>query len=396
VSGNLIAFIFILLLIAGALGEDYVLTLIYLLGGVFIVGRLWSKNALEAVSIRRTFTPKAFLGERVIVKLKVENAGWLPVVWLQLHESFSLELGVPGFFKRVISLGPKGRFETQYQLMGRKRGYYQVGPTVLHSGDILGLFQSEVRRTKESDHLVVYPKIIPLTNIKVPSHSPLGTLKHPQPIFEDPSRVFGKRDYVTGDSMRRVDWKSSAAVGSLQVKLYEPSMALETAIFLDLEQIAYNRRTRIDDSELSIVVAASMANWITGVQQSLGLYTNGRDAFNQGRAVQPIPPRRGREHLMKVLEALARVETSEEYPMTRMMRDALPTLPWGATIILITGSLEDDMFDTLFQARRSGIEALLILVGRGVYRQKIRQKAYHFGFPIHLITLERDLDIWRI
>jgi len=365
VSGNLIAFIFTLLFIAAALGEDYVLTLIYLFGGVIFAGRWWSQKALNAVSM------------------------------LQLHESFSIELGVPGFFKRVVSLSPKAQIHFEYNLQGRKRGYYQVGPMVMQSGDVLGLFTSELKRRFEPEFLVVYPKIVPLTNIKIPSLSPLGTLRHTQPIFEDPTRILGKREYVVGDSMRRVDWKSSAALGSLQVKLFEPSIALETAIFLDLDEDVYNRRTRVDDSELAIVVAASIANWIAGARQSVGFYTNGWDSYTQDGSALSAPPRRGQDHLMKILESLARVGLTADKPLTALMRETMVKLPWGTTLILITGSMGDEMFDTLFQVRRAGLNALLVVVGRGENLQKVRQRASYFGFPIHQVTRERDLDIWR-
>src|SRR3972149_2468824 len=67
-----------------------------------------------------------------------------------------------------------------------------------------------------------------------PPQSPMGNLPPPQPIFEDPSRVIGKRDYVAGDSLQRVDWKATAVVGRLQVKQYQPSTARETLIVLSL------------------------------------------------------------------------------------------------------------------------------------------------------------------
>ena len=104
---------------------------------------------------------------------------------------------------------------------------------MLYSGDVFGLTGGETRRL-QSDSLTVYPKIVPLTRVVLPTQSPMGTLRHHQPIFEDPSRIFGKREYVSGDSLRRVDWKSTASTGHLQVKLFEPSIALETVIFLDL------------------------------------------------------------------------------------------------------------------------------------------------------------------
>ena len=55
---------------------------------------------------------------------------------------------------------------------------------------------------------------------------------------------------------------STAVAGRLQVKLFEPSIALETAIFLDLDANVYSLRARYDISELAIVIAASLANWV--------------------------------------------------------------------------------------------------------------------------------------
>jgi len=70
-------------------------------------------------------------------------------------------------------------------------------------------------------------------------------MRHQQPIFEDP-HAYGKRDYVASDSLRRVDWKASASTGRLQIKQFEPSIALQTVIFLNLNGSEYNTRNRID------------------------------------------------------------------------------------------------------------------------------------------------------
>ena len=96
----------------------------------------------------------------------------------------------------------------------------------------------------------------------------------------------GKRDYTAGDSLRRIDWKSTAAVGRLQTKLFEPSIALETVLFLNLNSEEYHYKFRYDASELAIVVAASLANWIIGQKQSVGLVVNGSDPHS----AYPISP----------------------------------------------------------------------------------------------------------
>ena len=64
-------------------------------------------------------------------------------------------------------------------------------------------------------------------------------------------------------------------------------------------------------------------------------------------------------------------------------------------MILITGYMNDDLFDALFQSRRAGMDVILILIGQVSNYQYIRQRAEYFGFPLYVILNERDLDQWR-
>jgi uncharacterized protein (DUF58 family) len=394
VSEVLILFLIVLALIAVLLRADFVLTVIYLLLGILLIGRWWSSRTLKAIEVQRIFTPHAFLGEIIRVHLQLNNRSLLPVVWLQINESLPVQLKLGGTLRRVVRLGSKDKMTLEYSLEGRRRGYYEIGPLFLYTGDLFGLADTQQRRMNAS-YLTVYPKIIPLTRVALPSRSPMGDLRHTQPVFEDPSRVIGKRDYVTGDSLRRVDWKATASTGRLQVKLFEPSIALETVIFLDLDARSYEYRTRIDATELAIVVAASLANWITAARQSIGLATNGLDPLIDAESPKPIPPRRGRAHLMRVLEVLARIQSSDSEPIIDLLQREIVGLPWGTTVIVITPRLDEALFDRLFQASRAGLSAVLVPCGPVPHLMEARQRANYFAFPLYHILSERDLDQWR-
>ncbi|MBN2548638.1 MAG: DUF58 domain-containing protein [Anaerolineales bacterium] len=387
-------FLFTLLVVAIILGEDYVFTLLYLFFGAFIFGRWWGQRTLSALQVRRSFTNRAFLGEKIRVSLQVSNRGWLPVPWLHLRESLPHEVYPLGHYQRVTSLGPKGSLSVEYEVDCRKRGYYPIGPLEMFSGDVLGVVSTQARAEKPQ-HLTVYPRIIPLSGINLPSFAPLGTLRHRQPIFEDPSRVRGKRDYVSGDSLRRVDWKASAITGRLQVKLFEPSIALETAIFLNLNTAEFDLRSRFDAAELAIIVAASLANWIVSVRQAVGLATNGHDPQADCQTPPAVPPRRGRGHLLRILDVLARIQAAESEPLVALLQREMHNLTWGTTLIVITNRIDTALFDGLFQARRRGLNAFLLQVGPTSGYNEIRRKAEYFGFPIHQVLNEKDLDVWR-
>lgn len=209
-SGDYLPLLIFLIFVAAFLRDDFAFTLVYLLVGVFLLGSWWSRRAIAGVTYKRTFYNHAFLGEKIKVELEINNTKWLPVPWLRIREGLPVQLSGPDSFNRVLTLTPRAREDFAYTLEARKRGYYPIGPLFISTGDLMGLGGRELQNEGETEYLTVYPKIVPLALLKFPSRSPLGTLRHTQPIFEDPTRVMGKRDYVAGDSLRRVDWKSTA------------------------------------------------------------------------------------------------------------------------------------------------------------------------------------------
>jgi uncharacterized protein (DUF58 family) len=384
----------VLLATAAMIKGGFAFSIIYLFLGIYFISLFWTRKSARNISCERRFEKRVFWGEEITVLLEIRNKGWLPIPWFYIYESLPVQLAAGTSIKRVLSLGPHGQTELMYKLKAYKRGYYPIGPFTTKLGDTLGLTDIQELQ-KQSDFITVFPRIIPLANPRLPSRSPVGTLRHHQPIFEDPARVRGKRDYVASDSLRRVDWKASASTGRLQVKLFEPSIALQTVIFLNLNAPEYISRHRIDATELAIVVAASLANWSVIQKQAIGLITNGVDPLANDQSVQPIPSRKGRGQLVHILELLARVQCNESHPFTEILNKETPKLPWGTTVVIITGSVDEALFDTIFQIQRRGQNVVVIIAGFGANTKLARQKARRFGFPIYAFPDEKSLDNWR-
>lgn len=383
-----------LFIVAAFLREDFVFILLYILIGSYAIGRWWSRTGLQKIKVKRTLPERAFLNQVIHVSLELENPSLLPLVWLRLHDSLPVGLTVPNFFNRILSIGPYEKVILEYPIRPRKRGYYIIGPLSLYTGDVLGL-GDQVNREELVQHLTVYPKIISLSKIDLPSRFPMGTMQSTIPIFADPTRPIGKRDYMVGDSLRYVDWKASASVGRMQVKKFEPSIAIETAIFLDFHAGMYYQKTRFQVMELAVIVAASIANWLVSKRQSVGLFTNGIDPIAEEGIPIKIPPANGRGHLIRILETLGRIQIGEKLNIFQLIRQDSLNLPWGTTLILITGSIESGDLDILFEARRRGQETVLVLCGQVENFGRIKNRADYFNFPIYHFFSERDLDVWR-
>lgn len=383
----------IFLLVAVILRQTAVLTILYMIAAIYLTGRLWSQRAIRSVEVERQFVRRAFLDQQVPVRILVRNRGRLPVIWLRLHESLPVGMTSPNYYQQVISLGGRTQQVLEYRLNARKRGYYPLGPLVLTTGDLLGL-AAENRVEVEADSLIVYPRIVPLKLRSLLSRSPFGSIRETNPLFEDPSRTVGKRDYQTGDSMRHLDWKATAAVGRLQVKQYEPSIALETAVYLNLNIDDYTTRHRLDLAELAIIAAASIASWASRRKHPIGLVSNGADPLSPGRCLQPLAPRGGSAHLAQVLDALARIETSDGSSFLHLLRETSADLTWGTTLVVITGQLNDELLGEIFPIHRRGLNVVLVPVGPVENLIEHKHRAEHFGFPVRPVQTQSDLESW--
>jgi uncharacterized protein (DUF58 family) len=398
---NFVLFLLVLFVIAAFLRVDFFFTVVYLLFVVYLLSRIWTRRTLENLRVCRCFTDHAFFGDQVTVDLSVHNADWLPVPWLQVHEMLPVELVTPPFHRRVVSIGPRERRDFRYTLYCRRRGYYPVGPLTLHTGDLLGVVRDRMRQA-EPDHLTVYPRIVSLQELGLPTRSPFVALPARSPLFEDPARVMGVRDYQRGDSPRRIHWTATASAGRLLVKQYQPAIARETLICLDLNEEGYGQRQRYTATELAIVIAASIANHII-VREGLpaGLTTEAQDpSLDDAGQVRPVrfylPPRSERAHLMSMLEVLARVQiSSSSTPFVDLLRRESVNLSWGSTLVLITGRESGDLFDTTVYLRRAGFVVALILAQPAYPSAELQRRADLLGVNIHRVWKDQDLEEWR-
>ena len=274
----LLNFIILISLIALLFRIEFFFYLLYIFAGIYFVSRLWSQNSLKKVDFKREHDTRAFIGERIPVKIYVNNRSLLPLPWLSVHDSVPIAIKSPAFYRCVLSLFPFEKKVLSYELNCRRRGYYPLGPLIARAGDLFGIHNQE-KRLETRDVLWVYPRIVPLSKLKLSAKTPFGHVRSKQRIFADPSRVIGVREYQSGDTIRHIHWKATAATGALQVKRFEPAISIESQIFLNLNSNEYTRSRVTPASEIAIVTAASIANYLIEKRQTVGLSCNGVDPF---------------------------------------------------------------------------------------------------------------------
>jgi uncharacterized protein (DUF58 family) len=307
-----------------------------------------------------------------------------------VEDRVPLDLKETDSYRSVLSVGSHARLDHTYTLYAKRRGYYPVGPLTLTTGDLFG-FAEATWQEESPVHVTVYPEVLPLHTFGLPSRSPFGTLAARQRIFEDPNRMAGVRAYASGDSMRRIHWKASAHEDALLVKKFQPAIALNVTIILDLNREAYPLNGAIGSSEWAIVAAASVASYVVGQRQPIGLISNGLDSVSE-QVTQPIPMRQGQGQLITILTALARVQMHDfGQEFGEWLPRRIADLEWGATLVVITPHLDEKALWVLHEAYRRGSNVVVLIVAAQTNFDLIRAQGEKLGVQIHRTIWEKDL-----
>jgi uncharacterized protein (DUF58 family) len=191
-------------------------------------------------------------GDDVRVWVDIELESSVPPPSLVLSERIS-KLG-----ERQTVLRTSGRrFWGGYVLKALPRGRYRFERTDVVIEDPFGLERVE-RRLDAGGAVVVYPRVYELDRLFSDGGSPGGTGRRLLLSRSAGYDLHSVRDYVQGESLRRVDWKSTAKRGKLMVRELEDSPRDEACVVLDCELGQDVGRAPDSSFEMQVRVAASV------------------------------------------------------------------------------------------------------------------------------------------
>jgi uncharacterized protein (DUF58 family) len=358
-------------------GRNLFYNIVYLTTLTLVLSFIWTWISVSSVRIaRRTRSRRSSVGKLAEESLTVANTGFLPKVWLEVHDHSTL----PSHHVSQVmnALAPRRRRHWAVRTICRRRGQFTLGPMTLASGDPLGLFQLK-RELEATSSIVVYPAVISLPSF-VP---PLGQLPGGDAVRQRThyitTNVSGVRDYAPGDSFSRIHWRSTARTGRLIVKEFELDPTADIWLFLDMQQevqsslpfstedyedpwIAILRGRKRSDIELDpateeyvVTIAASVAQHFVYRDRAVGMVT-----YGQLREV--LQPDRGHRQLTKILETLAMMRAEGEIPLTQVLLSEGERLGRGVTLVVITPSLDRTWVAAARDLARRGVRIVAIVV----------------------------------
>jgi uncharacterized protein (DUF58 family) len=369
----------------------------YVLLGILALSRFFSRSWIDQLAASRVCNQDMVeIGGTAVVEIEVRNPGRRSVPWLIIEDSLPREVLVQ-IPQRIKTEGPRlmltrlapGESATlKHQVTFLRRGYYQLGPLLLETGDVFGLHR-RFRVATEPHFVLVPPKVLPLQGYNLASRRPIGEIRVMHRLFEDPTRLASIRPYQAGDPLNRIHWRATARTGEIHCRVYENSRVAGATFLLDFHDRSYSGSGASPSAELAIVTVASLAHAVFLLGQQIGFASNGRDAADRIREegwgagfttrtdahrraaetpantrLRPVivKTRKGGDRFAQILETLARLEHTDGLEFSGMLAEVASEIPRDATVVAVLRRVTPATAAALGELARRGFLVTVIVV----------------------------------
>ena len=179
---------------------------------------------------------------------------------------------------------------------------------------------------------------------------------HRSPYYGQSVEFVQHREYVSGDDIRRVDWKVWSKTDKYYIKLYEEDTNLRTTILVDLSESMKFQSGAMSKYDYGCTIAAALSHLLLKQQDSVGLY-----AFDD-RLRQRVPSSSRRNQLHAILQALNNEEPAQKTDMDQILKQVADDQSQKGMIVLISDLFVDreSLFKGLTQLRYRGHDVLVM------------------------------------
>jgi uncharacterized protein (DUF58 family) len=345
-----ILLILVLFFLSISSGWSVLYKLTYVMLTLFILSWLWARYSLRKLDFHRnTVSGRVQVGETFEERLMLDNISILPKLWVQVADNSTLPGHRAGY---VASMGGRKRAVWKARTVCRRRGRFQLGPVTATSGDPFGLFRRHISLTS-SHELLVLPRVLPITNFALFSGGLPGRGRSSQRALQTTTNATTIRDYMPGDALSRIHWRSSAHYNTLMVKEFDLDPAADAWILLDLHDAVQAGEGDHSTEEYGVTIAATIATYLLRQDLSVGMIVNAeRREF--------LSLDRGDRQIERVLELLAVVTSGPGPDLKEAL--ALDALHFGrnTVAIVITPSTSRDWHEGLRHLQRRGVKVAVV------------------------------------
>lgn len=310
--------------------------------------------ALLGLDLLRAPKPSALEASReceTVLSLRVPSTVRLELLWrgasrarVHLVDSPPAEATTTGH-RATLGLEPGTATTFEYRLTPHRRGEHAFGDLYLRLEGPLGL-ALRTHRVPLSRVVRVYPDITTLIRNEAALVASARAHRRRGRRPPDQGRTFDRlREYVAGDEIRHVDWKATARRGEPVTREYRPEENQDVILMIDCGRQMRPRIGNETKLDLAVDTALTLAHVAMERGDRVGLVVFGDTVKTH------LPPRRGRDQLMRIVDALYHVEPTLAEPDYHAAYDELSRRALRRALIVTFTDLADEDSSRVVLAR---------------------------------------------
>jgi uncharacterized protein (DUF58 family) len=320
------------------------------LGSAWLVGYLWARSLAKGLSLKREMRfGWAQVGDQLEERFTLLNRSRFPAMWVEIIDRTNM----PNYWaNQVRGIDPNSESRWLVRSVCTHRGLYTFGPTFLKTKDPLGFYTVSLY-DPTSTTMMVMPPVVTLPPIQV---APGGRAGEGTPRVNAPERTVSSasvREYVPGDSLRWIHWKTTARRNDFYVRVFEGSPAGDWWIVLDLDETVQVGKGLDSTGEHGVILAASLADLGMRTGRSVGLITYGKELVW-------LAPNMSDEHNWSILRELALIEPGHK-SLSDLLDLARPGLSQNTSLIVITPAVDGKWTESLIAIRRQHVVPTVLM-----------------------------------
>lgn len=343
------------------------------------------------VAVTRTATKEvAVEGERVEVTVEVENRG-PSLEFLELQDEVPGDLEVvEGSNYLVTPLPPNAARTFQYTVELGVRGRYELGPLQLRSRDLMGLFLHEAA-VGEPLALTVSPRREDVGRVKIWTRTTRPWLGQIPSRSPGPGTDFWSiRDYVSGDEMRRINWKASGRLDTLLTNQYEGERSGDFVLILDAREEAAHGPAQENAVAMGVRATVSLAEKLLAERNRVGLIV-------MRSVLDWVYPAFGRRALHRIVQALVTVRPGGEWTLGHLSWILTRFFPPRSQLLIVTPLVDRSTQEAVAELRARGFETIVLSPSMvDVEANFLGEEDERVRTAHAILRLERGMDIIRL
>lgn len=338
-------------------GGFFPYTLLYLVVSFPLLSLLHLVVVYMSLRISERMNERVFVkGECASYNLVIQNSSFLYVPYITVNMFMEGEVICKDLRCLRLSMAPFSTREYNYNLPLIFRGSYDIGVKSIFINDLLGFFTFSIK-PYEKKSILVRPRII-LNNYTVPA----ARISEGEIISGNNKsgndEIVDIREYIHGDSFRKIHWKLSSKLGKTMVKETRNQLDNDVIIVLNLNSLGDLNEEKLSKEDCLIEEIVAKLNFLIkqNIPVKLCFYNKKPITY---RATSPLD-------FNTIYQVLSEIKFNQKKDFSNVLEYFLDIEQNSNLFFIFSVDLNSDIITKAFQIKSKGFDLELYYLNMAI------------------------------